>query len=262
MLTAALQVESEEDLKQEIAKVKESRRKALDADDEDEVQKLGQEFRDLQRRLQQVVSGSSPAPEGVKQAHATFDIWCFGVLLFELCTGCPLFECGPNDSCVRNSWKELVKWSGLDNVKEGGLLDWETTVFPREPNQEIREKARDLLRMCLQPLDVRVDATSQLPKGTGRPDTIMDVLRHPFLGGNGPLWKHQQDRRVFWYWCRSQHNAHDINVTRELELAFPPAKRKNYTLEAARQARVELYDHHSSNEWICNSQWSPFCCCR
>ncbi len=105
----------------------------------------------------------------LSKASESFDVWGFGCLLYNLCTGRPLF--GNIDSSDDNIYvpataKELMNWCEIDNERLSFVFE--------NIDQNNRDKgfAIDLIRKCLQG-----DAAKRL-------GTIADVLKHPYFNND------------------------------------------------------------------------------
>eukprot|EP00984_Skeletonema_dohrnii_P033183 scaffold28867_cov84-Skeletonema_dohrnii-CCMP3373.AAC.1 len=129
---------------------------------EDDEDKIWEELKVLKDKIKQV---ECSGPNSVKEepvAGAQFDIWSFGVLVFELLTGRPLFNCDANDNLLNDKEKRrLVNWKG---ITDNDLSD----VLKVCEDQDLTDSAKDLLRECL--------STRRT-----RPKTFHQVLKHPFL---------------------------------------------------------------------------------
>ena len=85
-------------------------------------------------------------------ARPSFDVWMFGCLLYELCTGHPLFA--TDDKCDDDSTsdevrRELRTWTVIDNTRLSHVFQYEN-FDDDEDLYEVKEMARDLIRQCLQ----------------------------------------------------------------------------------------------------------------
>ena len=110
--------------------------------------------------------GETTADLGRLRAAAQFDMWSFGVLLFELCSGVQLFRKDINDNLEPNEFSRLLLW--LDVSK-----DELARVFPGAAAagmEAAATAAKDLIRACL----------SGDPQ---RRPTCEQVLGHVFLTG-------------------------------------------------------------------------------
>ena len=64
-----------------------------------------------------LLDGAAPGDERMAAALATYtadvayDMWSFGVVLFQLCTGETLFHCDQHDDVVKGDMHKLCEWS-------------------------------------------------------------------------------------------------------------------------------------------------------
>jgi serine/threonine protein kinase len=99
-------------------------------------------------------------------AEPSFDIWGFGVILYELCSGIPLFpekDVSDDNLIQKTSLMHLANWLCLDEERIRGVLSLDRNV-----PQEIRGYASHLISWCLQ----------RNPRD--RP-TIAELKAHPFF---------------------------------------------------------------------------------
>ncbi|KAK1735803.1 leucine-rich repeat protein [Skeletonema marinoi] len=113
-------------------------------------------------KIKQVESAGSNSDKEEPVACAQVDIWSYGVLMFELLTGRPLFKCDKNDNLLNDEEKRrLVNWK---DITDEDLSD----VLKDCPDQHLTESAKDLLRKCLRTKQSRLK-------------TFHQVLEHAFL---------------------------------------------------------------------------------
>eukprot|EP00505_MAST-04D_sp_SCG-Rhode-Island_P000583 Stramenopile-MAST_4_protein_583 len=116
-------------------------------------------------KLKMLSIGSFKKRKLLAEARATFDVWGFGCVLYQLCAGRPLFS--DIDSSDDNIYKattarQLMQWTEIDN---------ERLSYVFEGHDKDADDARDLIRQCL-----RGNPSERLASMT-------EVLAHPFLGG-------------------------------------------------------------------------------
>ncbi|KAK1735826.1 leucine-rich repeat protein [Skeletonema marinoi] len=129
---------------------------------EDDEDKIWEELKVLKDKIKQVESAGSNSDKEEPVAGAQVDIWSFGVLVFELLTGRPLFNCDADDNLLNEEEKRrLVNWKV---ITDKDLSD----VLKDCPDQDLTDSAKDLLRECL--------STKQF-----RFRTFHQVLKHAFL---------------------------------------------------------------------------------
>ena len=97
-------------------------------------------------------------------AAFSVDVWSFGALAFELCTGRALIAKNLYDNAQQSGLAELRGWKGFHE----GLRDLIFQFMPERAESAMVRQAEDLLRRCLS------------PETTKRP-SMLDVLTHPFL---------------------------------------------------------------------------------
>eukprot|EP00935_MAST-01C_sp_MAST-1C-sp1_P000186 g186.t1 len=97
-------------------------------------------------------------------ARETFDIWSFGVLLYLLVTGEPLFKNNQQDNLTDEELLNLAKW---DNKQLEKVL----LKVHNKRKQLHRPLARDLLQQLL------------ASEPNDRPESFEEVLGHPFFTG-------------------------------------------------------------------------------
>ena len=97
-------------------------------------------------------------------AAFSVDVWSFGALAFELCTGRALIAKNLYDNAQQSGLAELRGWKGFHE----GLRDLIFQFMPERAGSAMVRHAEDLLRRCLS------------PETTKRP-SMLDVLTHPFL---------------------------------------------------------------------------------
>ena len=86
------------------------------------------------------------------RAKPSFDVWMFGCLLYELCTGSTLFptldKCD-DDSTSDKVRKELRRWTVIDNTRLSHVFQYEN-FDDRKELHHVKKMARNLIRQCLQ----------------------------------------------------------------------------------------------------------------
>ena len=132
--------------------------------------------------------GESRAGLEPLRASASFDVWSFGVLLFELCAGVSLFRKDINDDIIPADRSRLLLWRDVSDAELAGVF---AGTSSEKQEQEVTEEdtgvattgrmnstllkkavamAKDLIRRCL------ACDPAQRP-------SFKEILRHPFLLG-------------------------------------------------------------------------------
>ena len=105
-------------------------------------------------------------------AEATFDIWSFGISLFELSARQPLFVANGDDGLESIELERLFRWSLADLASAVDSLQASLRALA---DRNLALAAADLISWCLQ------------PEPRARPQTMEDVLAHPFFEENGMM---------------------------------------------------------------------------
>ena len=103
-----------------------------------------------------------PPRQLLHSVEPTFDVWGFGCVLYQLCTGRPLFEqVDSSDDNIydRDTCVKLRTWTEIDNKR----LSY---IFEDEQGEPVQDFARDLIRQCLNGDPAK------------RPQTMAKVLEH------------------------------------------------------------------------------------
>jgi serine/threonine protein kinase len=140
---------------------------AISADEFEKVGELGAKIATLKAQIEQLISGASE--KKTLPASPAFDVWSFGVVMFEMCTGTRLFNRSNEDDLHTDAEKlALVNWQGLPQESCAQILKH---VLCTTTTDDDREAATELITWCLR------------KEPSTRP-TMTEVLNHPFLHGS------------------------------------------------------------------------------
>jgi serine/threonine protein kinase len=176
---------------------------------------------------QQVLSG----------ARKSFDIWSFGVILFELCSGRTLFSQDiSNDELVTfDDITRLCVWRTISDEELSPVLDksdddqsddghQDEILLDMEEMASVRRHAKDLIRWCL------AGSESERP-------TIAQILLHPFL--QGEISVTAEPCRPMHYHAFMSHSQGDASGTCN-GLCFEYGKRGLHNWIDMRQEKITL----------------------
>ena len=89
--------------------------------------------------------GESKADLEPLRASASFDVWGWGVVLFELCTGAQLFRKDINDDILPSDYSRLLLWVDVSTHELASVF----AAAVGSSNGAVAAAARDLIRACL-----------------------------------------------------------------------------------------------------------------
>jgi serine/threonine protein kinase len=139
----------EEKLTEVVAELK----MAVSADKFEEVGKLDAERATLKAQIEHLISGTGE--KKTLPASPAFDVWSFGVVMFEMCTGTRLFNRSNEDDLHTDGEKlRLVGWKNLSSKEKTQVLNSDLCTMAKAGD---REAATDLIEKCL-----RKDPTQRL----------------------------------------------------------------------------------------------------
>ena len=100
------------------------------------------------------------------------DVWSFGAILFELCSGRTLFPLDLHNDRLVDEDEDLIRLCNWTSIDEKGL----SQVFKHSKScsKKRRSQAQHLIRWCLQ------------GEASKRP-TFDDIMRHPFFASENSV---------------------------------------------------------------------------
>eukprot|EP01043_Picozoa_sp_COSAG02_P022755 COSAG02_NODE_1192_length_13974_cov_16.770378_2_plen_861_part_00 len=190
----------------------------------------------------------------IQCADPSFDVWSFGVILFELCSGQTLFTQDiANDELIDDCDKaRLCAWLTISDDKLAPVLSSSAVEWDNVDPQQTVSDAKNLIRWCLN------------GDPTARP-TVTEVLSHRFLCISGPA-PSPRPMRYHAFMSHAQADASGTVGTLFLEYEklglhnWIDMKQALLTLEGMRQGVRDsqvfllVLSEHVLGSWFCQQE--------
>ena len=147
------------------------------------------------------------APEMITQSgHGKqVDIWCIGILLFELLTGSPPFLCDNQETLIKYIMKLHILW-------------------PKYPKEEIDSDAKDLILKIL-----KIDPNERI--------SLVDMVKHPFFVKNCPEYPSYLEKIPLFnykpYIISENIPSDDIPIITKKKMINNTPDNKNYNIRTS-----------------------------